>query len=496
MTIPRPALIRSSIWIIAVLAVLGLGSLSVFLARPTPADRVLVLASPLDSQGNDVGAGMEILLSDCLEVLSSATVLHAPALPTPTDLKRLPSQTRVLRFRGRRDGNSLALTLEWNTVSRLLANEPWAEDVALPQDPSRALGQVIQHWPLPLRHRQLDALIPASSARFWLLLEGLSIRDDQAAAERLATSQKLVEDEPRCATAWAALGDHLYRSLWVNPEAAGIGLNSRTHHAFETAVRLVPGHPRATFLWSMMLTDTGNQRLALQTLLRAIQLRPATPDLYLGVAYAGRTSGLLEGARRALARRAALVGSKASPTSWFAETTYLYLGDREAFGQDLLRPKSSPGEEASILFYRGYFALLQGQSDQALVFMRSGSDPAMAASPFRDLCRVYRTYLEGRPKEGLALLRQIDEVRGKLHIPDGEWTFKEAEAYSLLGDADRGVDCATRAFVQGFSCAAWYESSPFLERVRQHPRWPTLRRNIRERQAVMEGSFPPSTFGP
>ena len=104
--------------------------------------------------------------------------------------------------------------------------------------------------------------------------------------------------------------------------------------------------------------------------------------------------------------------------------------------------------------------------------------------------------LEGRPQDGLVELREMDEIRGKLHIPDGEWTFKEAEAYAVLGDADRGVDCATRAFVQGFSCAAWYENSPFLAKVRTHPRWPTLRRNIRERQAVLEGSFPPSAFEP
>ena len=118
----------------------------------------------------------------------------------------------------------------------------------------------------------------------------------------------------------------------------------------------------------------------------------------------------------------------------------------------------------------------------------------MAPVPFRDLCRAYRAYLEGWTAEGLQGLREIDEIRGKLRIPDGEWTFKEAEAYALLGDADRGVDCATRAFVQGFSCLAWYETSPFLARVRQHPRWPTLRRNIRERQAVLSGSFPPGDF--
>ena len=87
---------------------------------------------------------------------------------------------------------------------------------------------------------------------------------------------------PDCATAWTTLGDHLYRSFWVNPEQAGIGLNSRTHHAFQKAENLIPGHPRATFLWSMMLTDTGNQSLALKLLEGAIRLRPGMPDLLLG----------------------------------------------------------------------------------------------------------------------------------------------------------------------------------------------------------------------
>jgi tetratricopeptide (TPR) repeat protein len=467
----------------------------VYSARPLPVERVLIIASPLDGQGKELGPGMETLLSDCLEVLTGATVSHALNLPSTADLQRLPAQTRLLRFQGRRDGSRLALTLEWNTASRVIANEPWSLNATAAQEPVNAMAHAIQHWPLAIRNHELNALLPSSSDHFWLLLEGLSIRDDRAAAEHLAVSQKLTEDEPRCATAWTALGDHLYRSLWVNPDKAGIGLNSRTHHVFETAVRLAPGHPRATFLWSMMLTDTGNQRLALQILQQAIHLRPDAPDLYLGIAYAGRTSGLLEGARRALARRNALMGPLGSPTSWFAETTYLYLGDQEAFGQELARA-GSIREDASIFFYKGYFALIQGHQKQALGFMRSGSDPAMGPIPFRDLCGVYRAYLEGRTGEGLAKLREIDEIRGKLRIPDGEWTFKEAEAYSLLGDADRGVDCATRAFVQGFSCATWYEHSPFLDRVREHPRWPMLRRNIRERQAVLEGSFPPSAFEP
>jgi tetratricopeptide (TPR) repeat protein len=467
----------------------------ILLSRSPSVDRVLILGSALDSRGRDVGPGLETLLSDHLEVLAGATVIHAAILPTEVELKRLPSATRLLRFQARRNGDLLALTLEWNSVARMLSGKPWTMATIPTQDPARSLEAFTRGWPLPLRHLYQRELVPRSPARFWSLLEAMSIREDLEATANLPTFQKMVEEEPRCATAWTTLGDHLYRSLWINPEAAGVGLNSRTHWVFQQAVNLVPGHPRATFLWSLMLTDTGNQSAALHALETAARLRPGIPDLYHGFAYAGRTAGLLEGARRALAHRKSLLGTLDAPSAWFAETTYLYLGDQTAFGEGLARV-GSLRQDASILFYQGYFALLQGRQKQALGYMKAGSTPGMAPTPFRDLCGVYCAYLEGRPKEGLAELHDIDEIRGKLRIPDGEWTFKEAEAYALLGDADRGIDCATRAFVQGFSCAAWYEASPFLTRVRAHARWPMLRRNIRERQAVMEGSFPPATFAP
>ena len=492
---PLASPLRSRVWILLALGVLGLGTLGVALARSPAPDRVLILGSSLDDHGRDLGPGLEALIADHLEVLTGATVIHASALPAAAELKHLPPATRLLRFQGSREGDLLHLAVEWNTVSGLLSGRSWTPEEASTQEPAQAIAALVRGWPLKVRHRYQRELVPQSPAHFWTLLQAMTIQDDHTATANLPALQQLAEEEPQCATVWTTLGDHLYRSLWINPEAAGVGLSSRTHRAFQRAVNLVPGHPRATFLWSMMLTDTGNQDAALRALVTAARLRPGTPELYYGFAYAGRTAGLLEGARRALLRRKSLLGSQDEPSAWFAETTYLYLGDLEAFRQELQRA-GSRRQDASILFYQGYFALLQGRPQEAFGYMKAGSNPGMAPAPFRDLCRVYLAYLEGRPRDGLAELHAIDEVRGKLRIPDGEWTFKEAEAYSLLGDPDRGVDCATRAFVQGFSCAAWYEASPFLAKVRAHARWPMLRRNIRERQAVMEGSFPPAAFDP
>ena len=483
------------IWITSVVALVGLLAFGALVSRPQTPEQVLILASHLDSEGTDLGPGLETLLSDVLETMADATVTHLRGLPTGAALKQLPPEAHLLRFQGHRQGDRLELVLEWNTVSRLLHERPWIRDVGPVLTPREALQDLLHRWPLVLRHDLLTRLVPAEARTFWPLLEALSIRDDRLAVDQLSRTQRLVEEAPACATTWTALGDHLYRSLWVHPDLSGIGLNSRTHRAFQQAVDLIPGHPRATFLGSLMLTDTGNQRQAIESLRKALRLRPNTPDLYLGMAYAGRTAGLLSMARQALDHRSRLLGPLAAPSSWFIETTYLYQGDLQSFGQELSRA-ATLRQDAYVLFYKGYFALLTGHPQEALGFMRAGSEPEMAPAPFQELCRVYLALLEGRPGAGVAILRNIDEVRGKLRIPDGEWTFKEAEAYSLLGDAEQGVDCATRAFVQGFSCATWYETSPFLAKVRAHPRWPMLLRNVRERQAVLEGSLPAAAFSP
>ena len=487
--------VRLRVWIALILALTGLGVAGRLFLRPTAPERVLILASHLEDGPRDLGPGMAVLLADLLEVLTGATVIQGQDPPVPDQLAKLPSSLRLLRFTGRREGDNLTLALAWITVADLQAGRPWRIDAPQATEPQRALEHLVQHWPLTLRHRSLEDLIPRTPSRFWRLLDGLCIQDDHAASARLPESWALAQEEPGCATAWTVLGDHLYRSLWVNPDQAGIGLSSRTHQVFQRVMTLSPGHPRATFLWSLMLTDTGNQSLALTRLQEALRLRPSSPDLYIGVAYACRTSGLLEGARKALVRRSDLLGSLDSPSSWVAETTYLYLGDLAAFHRELTRAESLH-PDASILFYRGYLALIQGAPQASYQHFRDGCSTDMTPAPFLDLCRAYTAHLEGRDAEGLRELRRVDEVRGKLRIPDGEWTFKEAEAYALLGDADRAMECATRAFVQGFSCAAWYETSPFLEPVRKHPRWPSLHRNIRERQAELEAEFPPTSFEP
>ncbi|MDE3034199.1 MAG: hypothetical protein KGI56_11080, partial [Acidobacteriota bacterium] len=218
-------------------------------------------------------------------------------------------------------------------------------------------------------------------------------------------------------------------------------------------------------------------------------LRPGLPDLYAGLAYAARTSGLLEGASRSLDVRARLSRPFKLSSPWFAENSYLYSGRWDAF-RDSLDGRRDPVS----LFYRGYMDLLQGDRSGALGLFQEGSTIKQTSVPFSDLCGIYALALTGRSDQALASLKTFEQERGRLRIPDGELTFKVAEAYAFLGHPNKAIEAAGRAFAQGFGCLEWYEKSPLFAPARQSPRWAALRQHLQERQRLMEQAFPASGF--
>lgn len=332
-------------------------------------------------------------------------------------------------------------------------------------------------------------LFPADLARFWEFAVLSSVRDDVAANAGLEASKRLAESEPGSAVAWTNYGEHVYRNLWTEP-AGGDLPQTQALMAFDKALALAPGYPRAAMLKGMLLTDLGNQREALRVLSAARAMRPHNPDLYSSLAYAGRTSGLIEGALRAVAARERLTQPLRPQMEWFAENTYLYAGRWDTF-QASLEGQHDP----VFVFYQGYLELARGHEAQALPFFLEGAANRKTSIPFSDLCAIYAATLQGHPDEALSQLRTFEEERGHLRIPDGELTFKVAEAYAYLGRSDEAIGAAGRAFAQGFGCLQWYEQSPLFATARQNPRWPLLREHIRARQTLLEDAFPPDLFG-
>lgn len=228
----------------------------------------------------------------------------------------------------------------------------------------------------------------------------------------------------------------------------------------------------------------------MRVLVAARSTHPDISNLYSGLAYAGRTCGLLEGAQRALAERSRIVGTLQVPEGWFVENTFLYSGRWDEFRKVIPKRK-----DPIFQFYEGYLDLLEGHPAIALPLFQEGASDRRTSLPFSDLCEIYALALQGDRVMALTKLRAFDEARGHLRVPDGELTFKVAEAYAYLGQVDDALTAAGRAFAQGFGCLAWYDRSPLFAPARGSLRWKAFRQHVVDRQTLLERNYPPDSFG-
>lgn len=452
-----------------------------------PADKVQRVRLRVEAlEGLEAGerAGLEQLLIHQLEVLGGMPVLSWPDAAQADG--SVGSQVVHLRVGARRRGSGLGFELASFRGSRGTRR---VQVIPL-SAPEEALGRLFQAFPLKLGPPQPGRAWPREAAPFWDLVASQGLMDVRSEGQRsLALARAAVALAPDWAEAQFNLGAHLYSHLQWHPDRDAGALNLAVS-SFEAGLASQPGHPWGTRDLAVLLTDTGRGREALDLLSKSIALRPGVPRLYEALAYASRTSGLLEISRRALRTQHRLALDQ---TRQVGETTLLYNGDWGGF-LATCEPVGGPSD-AKAWFYRGYVALARGDREAALkAFLASGSIKE-GWYGFEDLAGALAHQLQGRREEARQRMIALDRARVGLRIPDGEFTFKQAEVNALLGNLDEAMDLANRAFAQGFCCVGWYERSPFLGPIRTHPKWTGLLQRARERQALMDVRYAPSSFG-
>lgn len=421
--------------------------------------------------------GFGVLFKDCLEYRTGLAVVESEAA--------LPG--------GPQDALTVSLERAEGKVRMHLvlqrAGRPVRTGDVNADSPAAAVGAALA-W-LGLEDRARGLLLPRDPASFWDLARMAASRPAGSIEGDLEVCARILAQEPGCASAWLARARLLNNHI-LDDNRAPAHLQDRCEQDFLTALALAPDCPRAATLFGRFRTEIGNQRAALDLLLDAIRRSPKAPRLYEAVAYAARSAGLLEGASRALARRDALSGPSRGEAE-ITENTYLYRGELDRF-ETVLGPGSDTGPDTLRDFYRGYARLLRGdRAGAARHFHRAAATPG-GNRAFMDLAEVYELGLAGEREAALEELRRLWAERIPIRIPDGEFTFKLAEAFGFLGSPSEAQDVANRAFAQGFGCLRWYEQSPFLAGARGTPRWAALEQHLKERLTLMEATYPRSRF--
>jgi hypothetical protein len=455
--------------------------------------RVLLISPPpgagsgLDpAQGRALGA----LVQDHLEQFGGFAVTSATEVPPNLEGLRGAARTLVILLEPSRQGEALALSYRHVWDDGPLAGGPsaWPRHGATAQDPARAFEAFLGSFPrtIPDRGR---ALCPRSAALFWDLVQAGAWRlRNERLDEAMTLAEGAVAREPDCPSAWILLGNLRYRRM-LNHPAGFRREQTDIEDVLQKGLALAPGHPRGTFLLSLLKTDGGNQAESLDLLLQARRRQPYNPTLLTGVAYAARGAGLLTLSRQAMDLRDGL--ALAEVQSQAVDLTCLYTGELERFEASLQEQPGHLRSTSGVLpFYRGYLALVRGDRPTARREFGIAASLTHGYPNILRLSRIFGLILDDRKDEAWKLLREYDQERIGMREPDGEFTLRLAEAYALLGDRASAMDMAGRAFARGFGCTAWYERSPMLEPLRSLPKWRALLQHLHERQVLMEDRFP------
>lgn len=389
-----------------------------------------------------------------------------------------------LELSPRKDGERLIPAFRW----RETGGSSWQEVTTTSLPPKQALAWMLEHLPFDVPQDRNNVLTPQNQGTFWQLLELLYAASIEVPPPRaLEHARDFTAAEPGCAIGWCVRGILAFRRLLLQSNR-DIQIQQEAESCFQHALELAPNHPLTRAVYARFRSRLGDHGGGLSVLIPAFSSHRRNLAAHEALAHIACRAGLLDLVRREHESRKSWLSSAGS-----FELAALYLGDLNAFESSLLR---KPGSRSPFdAFYLGYARLLSKDSKGALSFFEEAAKGIQATSGVERLAPLFALWCAGQNVQmGEKLSFYLDEHMF-LRSPDGEYTFKLAEAAAMAGQETLALDLTCRAAAQGFDCTHWYETSPCLESIRPRPQYQALLKILKERQARLEKRFKPGLFG-
>lgn len=335
---------------------------------------------------------------------------------------------------------------------------------------------IVSSLRLPLderEHRLMLRDVPATARgyEFYLRANQLAYELGQWQTARDLYLQS-VEEDPAYAPAWARLA-RCYRLIGKYTSAleeAEICM-AQSRDALERALLLNPDLSLAQNLYAQLEVDLGQVDEAMGRLLALVRHNDSDAQPFAGLVHACRFAGLLNeslAAHHAARRLDPTIVTSVNHTCWM-------LGEYDA----ALHNTTGGG----IGYMPGLALASLGRADEAIETLRINEAALHEARP-RAYLRSLRALLEG---DRAAALSALDIAAGGLL--DGEAAYYLARCYARLGEAERALTELGRVVDAGFVCMTLFAQDPWLDDLRDKPRFQSWLTHAEAQHDAARASF-------
>ena len=325
---------------------------------------------------------------------------------------------------------------------------------------------------LPLSGREKKNLrqdVPADAKAYEYFLRANQFNNDP---KQWATARELylrcLEADPCYAPAWARLGRIHHVMAKYLPTGAKEGLE-RSETAFRQALDLNPDLPIAHKGYAQLEVDLGRASDAMARLLERAR-ESADPEVFAGLVSPLRYCGFLEASVAAHTRAVALDPKVRTsvPHTWFLQ-------------RDNERLAALKLEEAP---YIVAIALMElGRKEQLLPGLHALEEKLKTR--IRDFVTAARTFIEGDAEASVAAIGRV--VASDFSDPEG--LFYLARHLSRLEKKDSALNLLDRVIGGGYACYPVFAADPWLDPVRENPRFARLLSHAEQKHKAAASEF-------